>query len=239
MSMSIGLGLFALICLGSVPIFVAMYFLVPKRHHRSYSRVLISWGFRAYLKTLSAVCGITAEATELRKLNDQRLIIIANHPSLLDAVILFACFPCACCIIKASLLQNVLFGVGARMAGYISNQDAGTMMEQARQELDLGGQLIIFPESGRTRSFPISPFSTASSLISKMTDTPIQCVFLDFSTPYLGKDWGLFTPPVIPLKIDARIGDQIAPPSNATRACQELETYYRNEVRAAWIPTKS
>ncbi len=234
-SMCVGLGLFALICLGSVPVFLTMYVLVPKRLHRPTSRWLISRGFRAYLLALRAVCLVSVEASALGQLKQDKLIIVANHPSLLDAVILFAYFPNACCVLKAGLLKNVLFGVGARMAGYISNEDAGAMMIEARRELSLGGQLIIFPESGRTRSFPVSDFSAASCLVSKVTHTPIQCVFFDFSTPYLGKYWGLFTPPILPLRIGVRVGQQVGPVAHAAAASHDLENYYRNEVRTPWI----
>lgn len=232
--MVFGLGLLAVICLLSIPLFLLLFITLPRRWHRAVSRRIIRWGFQAYLRTLHWVCQIRTDLHELDGLQDEGpLIIIANHPSLLDAVMLLSCSSKATCVLKASLLHNPLYGVGARMARYVSNENPRRMIEGACRELEHGAHFILFPEGGRSREFPISSLSGACILMSKKSQVPMQTVILEFSTPYLGKHWGLFTPPVLPLTIRARLGRRFAPPELTAQALTELETYFRSE-----LPTK-
>ncbi len=233
-AMCIGLGLLALICLHSIPLFALLYVALPRRWHKPVSRRLIRWGFRAYLAVLRGVCLVRLDTRELDTLgHDESLIVIANHPSLLDAVILLASLPNATCVLKASLLNNPLFGVGARMAGYVSNADPRQMVADSCRELQDGAHFILFPEGGRTRDFPLSPLGSACIVLSKQSGVPMQAVILEFSTPYLGKHWGLFTPPQLPLVIRARLGRRIAVPQLTAPALAELEAYFRSELRRA------
>jgi 1-acyl-sn-glycerol-3-phosphate acyltransferase len=236
--MFFGLGLFALICLGSIPLFLLLYVLLPRRWHRPASRALASGGFSAYLWVLDHACAIHVDASALRVLrHEPRLILIANHPSLLDAVILLGSFPNAACVLKDALRENPLYGVGARMAGYVSNRNAKAMIEDASRALRVGCHFVLFPEGGRTREFPLSPFSSACVLLSRHSGVDIQTVVLDFSSPYLGKNWGLFTPPVLPLKIHARLGPRVCAPLSSVsssvtsaEASAELEALFRHEL---------
>lgn len=230
--MAFGLGLLATICLLSIPLFLLLYIVLPRRWHMPVSRRVIRYGFHAYLRVLHWTCLIRTDARALAALGqDKSLIVIANHPSLLDAVILLSCLPNATCVLKASLLHNPLYGVGARMAGYVSNEAPRQMIEDASRELQAGAHLILFPEGGRSREFPLSPFSSACILLSKKSQVPMQTVILEFSTPYLGKHWGLFTPPILPLNIRARLGRRFDPPEITGQALAKLEAYFRAELQ--------
>lgn len=230
--MVFGLGLLALICLLSIPLFLLLYIVLPRRWHKPVSRRLIRLAFQTYLAALRRICQVRVDWQDLATLQqDAPLIVIANHPSLLDAVLLLACLPNASCVLKAGLLNNPLFGVGARMAGYVSNAEPRRMIAASSRELQEGAHFILFPEGGRSRRVPLSPFSSACILLSKHSGIPMQAVIFEFSTPYLGKHWGLFTPPVLPLHIRVRVGRRFAPPEFTGQALAELEGYFRSELQ--------
>jgi 1-acyl-sn-glycerol-3-phosphate acyltransferase len=230
--MVVGLGVFALICLGSIPVFSVLYLVLPKAHHRRTARQMISCAFRAYLFMLRWVCCIRCDARALDALRkDGPLIVVANHPSLLDAVVLLSRLPNGTCIMKAALQNNPLYGIATRMAGYVSNANAERMLNGSRTELAQGSHFIIFPEGGRSRQFPVSPFSSSCILLSRLTGAPIQTVLLDYSSPYLGKHWGLFCRPALPLNVEARMGRRIAPTELRPESRDVLENYFRSEVR--------
>lgn len=231
-AMGLGLGWLGLLCLLSIPLFALLYLVLPRRWHRPVARRLISAGFRVYLALLRACCQVRLDLGPLRGLQHEGpLIVIANHPSLLDAVILLSCLPNASCVLKAGLLRNPLFGLGARMAGYVSNAEPRPMIEAAVRALHEGAHFLLFPEGGRTRDFPLSPLGSACILLAKQSRAPLQTVLLEYSTPYLGKHWGLFTPPALPLTIRARLGRRFAPPSRTAPALAELEAYFRQELQ--------
>lgn len=234
--MTVGLLLFALMCLGSIPLFAVYWLVFPKSRRQQLVRESIRHAFRIYLVVLRDVCGINCDATELDKIrSDGPLIFVANHPSLLDAVVLMSRMPNATCIMKSLLLRNPLYAVASRMAGYVSNANAEDMLGCSRAELARGSHFIFFPEGGRSREFPISPFSSSCILLSRLTNTPIQTVFMDYSSPYLGKHWGLFSRPALPLRVRARVGRRIAPAELRSDARRTLEGYFRSQVRADWL----
>jgi 1-acyl-sn-glycerol-3-phosphate acyltransferase len=99
----------------------------------------------------------------------------------------------------------------------------------------LGSHFVIFPEGGRSRAFPVSPFASTCILLSRLTKVPIQTVLLDYSSPYLGKHWGLLCRPALPLRIRARMGKRIVSADLRSGSRGELESYFRSEVRLDWV----
>lgn len=238
-AMCIGLGLLALGCLHTLPLFALLYLVLPRRWHQPVSRRIIRSGFSFYLAVLRHTCQVRLDLDELAPLRQAQgpLIVIANHPSLLDAVLLLSVLPQASCVLKADLLHNPLFGVGARMAGYVSNEDPRQMILDSTRALQQGAQFILFPEGTRTTTFPLNPLSSACILLSKQSRVALQTVLLEYSTPYLGKHWGLLTPPRLPLRIRARLGRRFEPPELTGPALAELEAYFRAALHGSPPPS--
>jgi len=78
--------------------------------------------------------------------------VIANHPSLIDVVVLISVIPDANCIVKQSLWHNPFTRGPIRAAQYISNSGSLDMLEEAADALREGQTLIVFPEGTRTTS---------------------------------------------------------------------------------------
>lgn len=230
-AMVIGLGSLALICLGWLPFALLLNPLLPQRWGQPFGRGFICYGFRTYLGILELCCGCRFDLRELDRLRDSGpLIIAANHPSLLDAVMIVSRLPNAVCVMKAALMDNILFGAAARFARYIRNDAPLEMILNSRQALEDGAHLVIFPEGTRTDNFPINPCSPSTGLISGRTKVPVQTVFIEFSTPYLGKAWPLFRRPQLPLTCHVRLGRQFPPPANVQEFTSEIEAYFRVEL---------
>ncbi len=60
-------------------------------------------------------------------------IIVANHPSLLDVVLLMALIPKSQCVVKHELWHHPLLGALMRQAGYIRNDMESGMLAAACQ----------------------------------------------------------------------------------------------------------
>ena len=130
---------------------------------------------------------------------------------------------------KAALMDNLLFGAAARLARYIRNNAPLETILSAREELRRGAHLVIFPEGTRTEHFPIGPCQKSTGLIASRTTAPVQTLLIEFSTPYLGKDWPLFQRPALPLTVSVRLGRRFAPPKDVTAFTHELEAYFRQK----------
>lgn len=236
-AMVVGLASLALLCLLWLPFAMLLYPLLPRRLGQPLGRRMISHGFRFYLHLLERLCACRFDLGDLDVLREQGpLILAANHPSLLDAVMVVSRLPNAVCVMKAALMDNILFGAAARLARYIRNNAPLEMILGAREELQGGAHLVIFPEGTRTTNFPLDPCTPSTGLIASRTGIPVQTLLIEFSTPYLGKAWPLFRRPVLPLACRIRLGRRFAPAVDVVAFTGELETYFRQELE---IPFKT
>ena len=230
-AMVLGLSMLALLCLCWLPCAMLLRPLLPARFGETLARRVHSGGFRFYLGFLT-VCGFRFDLTRIDALRGQPpAIIVANHPSLLDALMLISRLPNAVCIMKASLFSNPLFGPAARMGGYIRNDNAVDMALATRRALNAGAHLILFAEGTRTPTFPVGPFLTSAAILSKLAAMPVQTVLIEYTAPYLGKGWSLWRRPPFPLLFRLRPGRRFAPPQDVTAFTMQLEDYFREQVQ--------
>jgi 1-acyl-sn-glycerol-3-phosphate acyltransferase len=76
-------------------------------------------------------------------------IVVANHPSLLDVVMLISLIPNADCIVNARLTQGILRGVIRQL--YIpGSREIEDIFRDCTESLRQGNCLIVFPEGTRT-----------------------------------------------------------------------------------------
>lgn len=173
------------------------------------------------------------EAEALDALNDaaQGLIVAANHPSLLDAMLIVGRLPRSVCIMKASLARNVFLGAGARLARYIPNDSPRQMVRTAVDNLRRGDPLVLFPEGTRSPApGQLQPFSRSIALIAHRAGAPIQTVLIETDSPYLGKGWPLWRLPPVPIVFRARLGARFEPDGDHDALLARLEDYFRKEL---------
>jgi 1-acyl-sn-glycerol-3-phosphate acyltransferase len=120
-------------------------------------QAVIRASFRAFVLILQMLGIIRLEVTGRERLAGCRgALVTANHPTLLDVVLLISLVPNAQCVVKHQLLRNWFLGPIVRAAGYIRNDlEPDAFIARCRQILAAGNNLIIFPEG--TRSIPGQP----------------------------------------------------------------------------------
>lgn len=208
-----------------------LYPLLPEATGRALGRSVIARAYRVFWAAASFSGMMRIEADCLDALRDERgLIFVANHPTMLDALLLVARLPRSACIMKADLMRNIFLGAGARLARYIRNDSARTMVRLAVDDLRSGGQLVIFPEGTRTVTPPLNTFRPGVTLIAKLAQAPIQTVFIDTDTPYLGKGWPLWRVPPLPIVFRLSLGQRFAPSQDSNALLQQIELYYRQSM---------
>lgn len=236
-AMVLGLGMLGLLCLVWLPFAMLLHPLLPGHWGQPLGRWLIMLGFRFYLWFLETFCACRFDLAALDALHrDGPMVIVANHPSLLDAVMILSRFPDMVCVMKARLMDNLLLGAAARLAGYIPNDLPVAMVLGAIDQLRSGAPLLLFPEGTRTTHFPVDAFTPAAGLIAGRAKVPVQTLIIEFSSPYLGKAWPLLRRPELPLHFRVRIGRRFQPPADAAGFTRELETYFHGELAAGQKP---
>ena len=226
-----GLLLFAVMCLAWSLVAVPLRLLLPRRIGIRLGRWVIMFGFRTYLRFLELSGIVKCDLGALDGLGRERsLIIAANHPSLIDVVLIVSRLRNAVCIIKANLWNQLIFGGSARLAGYICNISQAKLIVDATQEIQAGGQLLVFPEGTRTIGKAIQPFKGGFALIAKRAYAPVQVVFIEINRPFLGKGCSLLKKPEFPLVFRVRLGERFPPPDEVRSYITCLEQYCRTQV---------
>ena len=232
----LGLGLMSLLWNA---IALLLYPLLPRATGRALGRAAIARGYALFWWFARRSGLLRMDASALDAIADERgLIVVANHPSLLDALMLVARLPRAACVMKASLMRNPFLGPGARLARYIRNDSARGMVRLAVDDLRAGGQLVLFPEGTRTVHAPVNRFRPGFTLIAKFAGAPIQTVFIDTDSPYLGKGWPLWRLPPLPIVFTVRLGRRFAPSPDPMALLAEVQASFEAGARAPAGPSR-
>src|SRR5665647_290552 len=235
----LGLGflLLGVICLAVSLLAIPMRLVLPRLQSKRIGRKLIAGTFRAYLRSLVFMGTCRFDLAALDALQGGPAMIIApNHPSLLDAVMILSRLPNATCIMKADIVNSVFFGAGARLARYIRNTPLRTMVQLAVADLHQGSHLLLFPEGTRTTRFPVGAMQATVGLIAKHAGVPVQTVFIETDSGFLGKGWSLLWTPKMPITYRIRLGKRFDPPRHTAQFASELDQYFQCELAHAQLP---
>jgi len=242
--MLLGLGFLALLCLVWTLPALLLHALLPQKTGRRVGRAMIGFGFRIYLTFLTLFCACRFDLRELDELarSSGPRVVVANHPSLLDAVILASRLPNAVCIMKGALARSLLLGAGARLAGYIVNDAPLPMLRDAVHELQAGATLIIFPEGTRTVTPPMDACADTAAVLAAHGGAPVQALLIEMSSLYLGKHWPLLRPPALPLRVRIRRGpcwQQGEPASAPLHFGQRVQAWFCTALAPDLAPQES
>jgi 1-acyl-sn-glycerol-3-phosphate acyltransferase len=137
-------------------------------------------------------------------------IVVANHPTYLDVVVLLALIPSACCVVKIAHWSNpCLWGI-VRAAAYVSNADPAGFIADCSRQLAAGNTVIIFPEGSRSPApNRLHAFSRGFAYIALHADAPIVPVLMNCDPPAFTKDMRWYHVPARPFRISVSVLDPV------------------------------
>ena len=126
----------------------------------------------------------------LERLPKSGHLVIANHPSLIDALFIAAHLDNFCCIVKTPLMTNPFTRYIVKLAGYISNQ-SDTLLVDAAQALASGKNLLVFPEGTRSCQDKPLDFKRGAANIALYSGCPVTPVVVEINPCFLqkGQKW--------------------------------------------------
>ena len=115
-------------------------------------------------------------------------IVVANHPSLIDVVIMVSKIPKSICVVKGGLFKNFFIKSLIRRV-YLSNsmmpQD---FLNKATKDLDAGYNIIIFPEGTRTQKNKPVHLHRGFAYLQMYSGRDIQPIRIKNNPHILGKN---------------------------------------------------
>jgi 1-acyl-sn-glycerol-3-phosphate acyltransferase len=156
-------------------------------HRRSRQRIvtaIVNAFFRALVGMLKLLGVMKLDVQGLSKLRALRTaIVVANHPTYLDVMVLLALMPVACCVVKGAHWRNPCFWGIVRAAEYVSNNDPSELIEAGARALQAGYPMIVFPEGTRSpgaeRLHPFSRGFAHMALSAGNPTVPMVPVLID------------------------------------------------------------
>jgi 1-acyl-sn-glycerol-3-phosphate acyltransferase len=151
---------------------------IKKTSKINMARDAISLLFRFFVYYMKYTGLLTYEMNGFDKIKTkQNLLIIANHPTLIDAVFIVGFTHRLNCIVKWQVWRNPVMHIAVKTAGYIHNNFAAEeFLEKCADSLKSGDGLIIFPEGARTEPGCDVRLKRSAAQIAIMADmnfTPI------------------------------------------------------------------
>jgi 1-acyl-sn-glycerol-3-phosphate acyltransferase len=184
---------------------------------------LVHLSFRAFVALMSALGLIRVTRSGLERLRQgPPAVVVANHPTLIDVVLLIAAMPQADCVVKQAAWRNPILRGVVRGAGYLPNRQGTALVEDCVSRVRRGRWLLLFPEGTRSPRGCLGVFHRGAAHIALQAGCEVLPVVITCSPPTLGKGEPWYQVP------DRRVDISIA-----VQAPQRLVPAGTTETRAA------
>lgn len=206
------------------------------------AQAIIRASLQFYVLILRALGVIRVDVLGTERLAACRgVLVVANHPTLLDVVLIMALVPRACCVVKHQLWENPFLRPVVSATGYIRNDlPPEIFLDQCRSALASGNNLIIFPEG--TRSIPGTKlhFQRGFAHIATLLAADLQPITITCEpiTLVKGEPWYRVPPQPSHWRVEAANRIEIRPflecaarPLAARRLVSHLESYYNGKLK--------
>lgn len=228
---------FGLGCVLLLIVFPMLRLVIRNQAARSrQSKAVIHCAFQCFIGLMHGLGVLRFEIIGRERLNRTGLLVLANHPSLIDTVFLIALVQHADCIVKAGLRSNLFTRGPINAAGYICNDYGDELIGDCIASLRSGNNLIIFPEGTRTPPSGQIHLKRGAAHIALRAQSNITPVVITCQPKTLGKHekWWQIPPKLVRFRIEVQEDIQIEQFMSARHLTSHLQTYFseRSEPHA-------
>ena len=205
---------------------------------------VIKHSFKGFAEMMVKLGIMTYEVEGLEKLqHSQQELVIANHPTLIDVVVLIGLMEQANCVVKQALWSNPFTKGPVQNAGYILNAGSEQFIQDCVSKLqqDRAASLLIFPEGTRTaKGEQLNDFQRGAANIALRAGVPIRPVLITCTPSTLTKNEKWYHIPDRPFHIQVKVLDAIrvedvlddvtVNPKNVRQLNQQLQWFFNQEL---------
>lgn len=211
-----------------------------KKHSRA--RRMVYWCFREFVWQMRFLGVLSLDKGDVSGLlNANGHIVLANHPTLIDVVLLMSIIPESNCIVKSALWNSPFLGGVVRSTGYISNSnEAELLLDDCDQALKRKETLIIFPEGTRTDDPKRLKLQRGAAHVVLHTQSIVRPVLIHCEPPTLKKGEPWYKIPAVKphfilrvqplMDVSEHIENELMPSQASRRATDYLRSYFQNAL---------
>ena len=164
------------------------------------------------------------------------MVMVANHPSLLDVTVIIARTPETCCVVKSSLVNSPLVGRLLRALGHVAAGDGSLMagmkvLETVRERLEEGFPVLVFPEGTRSPLAGMHRFRRGAFEIAQRAGVAVVPLLLRCDPPALGKGTPVWRHPRRCPTLTVHVGHSLdTNGTDPTELCKSIERDFRSRL---------
>lgn len=224
-------------------VFPLLHLVVRDRRSRaSHARTIIRHAFRALIGAMRLARLVTVEIRGEHFLQRRGLLILANHPTLIDVVFLLAIVRQADCVVKAALAANPFTRGPIRAAAFVFNDSGPGLLDACVESVRAGNNLIVFPEGTRTPASGVLHLRRGAARIALLGGLDILPIRIGCTPQVLGKHDKWYAVATRRVHFCISVGEPIAtapfirqshPALAARRLTDHLTAYFAPETSRA------
>jgi 1-acyl-sn-glycerol-3-phosphate acyltransferase len=195
-----------------------------------------------FMETMRVLGILTYRVEGVDRLNVPGRLVVANHPTLIDVVLLVSLMPAVDCIVKRGLWRNPFLRWPVSWAGYLPNSEGEELVDACASTLRRGHSLLVFPEG--TRTVPGQPLrmQRGAAHIALAADAELLPVTITCDPPTLFKGNPWYRVPAHRFHMQVTVGAPVAATSfrregeASSRAARRLTDWLLAHFDAGRIP---
>ncbi|PMH44602.1 hypothetical protein BCU68_03635 [Vibrio sp. 10N.286.49.B3] len=243
----IGFGIsFLIFGLGGLVLSYAIFPLIflcyrNKERRQDICQYWISCSFEIFVRMLSVTHITSVNILDKNRLDsDNGALVVANHPTLIDVVIIISQLRQCDCIVKSDLWKNPFVRHVIQMAGYIPNASED-ILNICQKKLSSGRKLLVFPEGTRTEPGMKIKCQRGAAQLAVRCQADIQRVIITSNPAILYKGIPWYCVPSIKPLIEVQVmnresvGFLIENSPSTSIAARRLTRYFESALEPSYI----
>lgn len=221
-------------CLGYIILPIIKFTSKDLEQGKYRAQYMIHLSFRLFVFMMSRLGLVTYKFQRFDQLqNDKGCLIISNHPTLIDYVVIVSQLKCCDTIVKEKLWYNPFLKNVVRAANYIPNKQSDETFELIKSTLIKGNNILIFPEGTRTTPGEPMTLKRGAAQIAVRAKVPIRIVKISCEPSTLAKENKWYevakTKPIFVVEVGERIdsGEFLKNTKELSIAARRLTRYIK------------
>ncbi|MBL3284667.1 1-acyl-sn-glycerol-3-phosphate acyltransferase [Rickettsiales endosymbiont of Paramecium tredecaurelia] len=167
--------------------------------------LIVTWFSRGFILICKLICNLDYKITGIEKLPKEPCVVMANHQSFWDNIIMQLIIPKHSWIIKRELFDIPFFGWGLKLVEPIAvdrteRLSVKQILEYGAQKLSQGLWIVIFPESTRLNPDQTARFKPSGLKLAQVAEVPVVLLAHNAGV-YWPKGFWIKKPGVIDIRV--------------------------------------
>ncbi len=203
----------------------------------------VSGVFRLFTCVLRGLGLAEIQIRGAERLRTPGTLAVANHPTLLDVVLIGAQMPQVDCVVKKEAWSNPFMRHVVSATGYVPNDLGESVIEACAARLLRGRSLLMFPEGTRSPEGTLGPFMRGAAHLALRSGRPLTPIVVRCTPPTLMRGQKWYEVPDRRMRFDIEVCEPIglaeasdpAEPRSvaARRLTAALRDFYRERLHSS------